>query len=1364
MEFIDGFKLNNRKYLMEQGVLEKASSAEEPEEIDPEKEKDGKAQGEDEGNTNGKDGSESGKEKQESIWNSAFLKMSNLVIKNNVIGNIVIRTNKQKDSDAETDKEDTNGETPTIIIKHNPNVVLSKKPGVAPTINLEVQTNKPGVISPTVIEEALTQNPFEPTVDTDPEPTVNPEVQTGKTDSDSGVNPEVQTGKTDAVTDPGKETDEPDTDSETDSDGESDNPGISTSTNTDEQTGNHGIVFPTNPGVIQTEKPGITNQIDPDIVSSDKPGIIPPNNPGIIPPNNPGIIFPNNHGGISIIPNLEGVGTIKLEQTVVSDYVSIVENSTDSASGGVIEFDDNGNKIETWYTDDGKIRRQVKYDENDNIISETNYDEYERAIEESTFDAEGNLVAKTTWEYYSESDKKPLRTDYTYNPNGTLSSETSYFKSVPDQISSQKIYDENGNLVSETVYSSYSPYNKKSYSEYYPNGSVKLVIEYDSQGRKDSEIEYYENGNVKLEIAYDYKGEKDSEIEYYENGNVKLEIAYDYKGEKDSEIEYYENGNVKRKVAYDGEGRLLSEYEYYENGNIKHKKEYTSSSYYRLEKEQEYDSDGNLILEIVYNYDRYPDMENLLSTTHKIYKDGVLTSSQDYNLDGQMTSETFYDANGLKTNTLEYNSDGKVTSETKYDENGKKVAYLEYNSDGKVTSETKYDENGKKVAYLEYDSDGRVASETQYHTNGNISFQANYTYKQNDDGTYLRIAEENGRQTSAVLMDADGNIITELVKGGDFWTATVYYDNGVIKSKTVYYNNFEKSTEKTYNEDGSLKSEAIYNTTTGFKDTETIYNTDGTKVVRSYNSSNGLISDESTYDSAGNLLSQVLYNNGVKTSEITWDEDKYAIVSNFNPDGTLKDQTMYKPEGYTVKVLYENGVKVSETTYKFENVVKEVLFDASGNVTSEKLYMQSEQNGDKTLCTFADATGALIGKSASYVDSNGNIREDYEDLINNTTKNRYVSSTSGLTYEDTYDNESGLMNSRVVYKTDGTPKESSTYDNVTGLIKTRTVYSVYGTVDEMYTYEYENYVDSKNYTRRMTDSKGNVTKEVYENGVKVRSHYYDASTGAVKTTYYDSKGNAKSDAREGLSGYVGGPLGSKIYYKTIYDMIVTGGGTTVAGFWVSFQQAVREAVGGDATWTIAFIEWARKNYNGTPSGCDEKYTNYLDTDYADFIRDDIIAGLTDDGYDPEWVKGYHFSDTSALSQSISKNSYFEAYIKKNIKKLLSGDISGLGRLDFNPGKNYGGIIGGEQITAAENDLYYSLHGTDVVDAKLEGTKLTLTIYDLYDFAENEGGMLGKTGAAAQKDGKLIPFFMLIEVTIDLRDYFSTEELKALGVL
>ena len=985
------------------------------------------------------------------------------------------------------------------------------------------------------------------------------------------------------------------------------------------------------------------------------------------------------------------LGTVTLPgYTQTEEYYpdGSVKSRIQKNSEGVIthktEFDESGNiTSETEYNDDGSLKKETKYT-NGVISLETDYEAGEK-VSETEYNEDGQPAYKTT---YGEFGNATSKIKYTYcasydgdndgKPDLKSTEELLETETTTNDKGEKVVtvtYAANGKKSSETIYNSDGTVTNNVYS----GKQLLSSTVYDSDNKQISKTEYtYRNS---------YSGSPQTVTVYNSENVITTELHYNLSGDVEYEAEYYENGNKKSDKKWNVLGRLESEAEYYDNGNKKSEIQYGSNG--AVSYEAEYYDNGNKKSEIQYDYN------------------GAVDAEREYHENGVLSHEKVYGYYG-------------IDYEVEYNTKGEKVLGIQYNygysyeAKDYVLESTTHNiyENGIKVASQECNPDGLVQSETTYDKDGNQTSVKYFSYIENADGTKIRIAKENGVNTGAAILDAEGNVLEDDIVLKEDGTGVVYE----------------------YNEDGSIKSEKIYDSDFNHTST-TIYNEDGTRTVQSF--SNDVITNEVTYDENGEVLQEVFYTKGVKTREVNYEPDSYTEIL-FSSDGKPTSQTKNNADGTVVETAFENGVKTSETTYQFDNVIKETFFDAAGNVTSENSYKEVDENSGNA--TIYDKNGNAAGTIRTYTDSKGVVITEFTSAIDNSKILRYQ--TGDNIYEDRYSS--------------------------TGELQKSSIYNLDGTIVESYTYTYKDYIDSENYSLVREDLKGNVYTEIFENGVKVKSHYYDVNTGAVKTTYYDKDGKAKPDAREGLKGSIGTAMGDSASYKEIYDAIYTDESIDVCGMGISLSTAINAAVGGDAPITNALLGYARVGYSGTPSGCDEIYTNYLDTDYADFIKKDIegndekgSTGLADDGFDPAWVKGYHFKDTSSISKAIANSSYFQDYVEK----LIRGEVDiTTDRLDFNYEKATPGVVNGEAAAAKANDLYYSLHGTDVVDMKLEGTKLTLTIYDLYDFSENEGGMLAATGAALQKDGKLVPYFMLIEVTIDLRDLFSDEELKNLGIL
>ena len=199
------------------------------------------------------------------------------------------------------------------------------------------------------------------------------------------------------------------------------------------------------------------------------------------------------------------------------------------------------------------------------------------------------------------------------------------------------------------------------------------------------------------------------------------------------------------------------------------------------------------------------------------------------------------------------------------------------------------------------------------------------------------------------------------------------------------------------------------------------------------------------------------------------------------------------------------------------------------------------------------------------------------------------------------------------------------------------------------------------------------------------------------------------------------------------------------------KMSARECVNfGWGQHTADFLGFAQVGYNGTPSGA-SKLSSYSSAKYSDFIKDKISSTISVDyGYYPEDVKGYNFNSSSSISKDIAADSDMKAFIKNNISLIVAGNIKpeSPSSIAFN----------------ANKDLKNSIHNAYVCDSSISGTTLTLNLFDIYDFNVNASDPLNKTAAAAMLDGKLIPYYALVDVKVDLKTIFTDTELKELGLI
>ena len=758
------------------------------------------------------------------------------------------------------------------------------------------------------------------------------------------------------------------------------------------------------------------------------------------------------------------------------------------------------------------------------------------------------------------------------------------------------------------------------------------------------------------------------------------------------------------------------------------------------------------------------DKNGKVTKTDKYDKNGNLIKNGDYtttNNAGNKVVTTYKD--GVKTKEVEYDKNNKVLSETVYNSNGTKTvtAY----SDGVKSKVTTYDKNGKETKSENYDKNGNLIQDGEVKTTNAKGNKVYTTYK---NGVAIKETEydkQTGNLISATTFKADGSKTVKEYsdRSGEYYTVSNYNKEGKITdSKSMRINYVMAEAVYTYNKNGELEtktatqyggsgyrdkisttitdkngnkiSETQYdifwtNPLTGHKTSSSVNVTtsyDGTKkTVSVVYKNNGKKDTEITTDSANNTTTVVDYSSkGIKTSSVTTDANKNVLEEiKYDSTGKLSSKVSYEYQNGKLKTRIEydkNGNAKTKTVYEYsDNTIKTKVYDANGNLTSNTETTKS-----------LDKNNREVLKTKTYNSNNKYV----------STTNSYWSSDGEYRYEDIY----------------------NTKDN--GLISSRKVYNKKGDVKNSYTYTYKDVVDNKNYTRitngniTTTVKNGITTKQVTKKsngdiytelfdektGKHTKSFYYTKSTGAVKTTEYNSKGQKLSDAKNRI------PKSDAIAGETtkIYEAIANVDGRMYLG--VSNLYAIKKGGAGDIS--IKLLRMAAKNYNSTPSGATKlNSVSQVDSKYRKYVSNAINNTLGYLGYDSSIVKGYLFSNTSDIAKAMAKDSDLKNYVKKNIKALVNGqDVKNL-CLEFKSNK----------------DLYNSFHNTTVVDSSLSGTKLTLTVMDIYDFNPNAKGdsnsaKLNRIASAAMKDGEIKPYYTLTKVTIDLTSLgFTAKQIQAM---
>ena len=940
-------------------------------------------------------------------------------------------------------------------------------------------------------------------------------------------------------------------------------------------------------------------------------------------------------------------------------------------------------------------------------------DKYFESI--SSIDGKSNTYklrsGKTYTAFLKEVNTNPKNGNYTTTNSAGNTVVTTY----KDNVKTKEIeYDKNGKVAKETIYNKdgskvvteFANGVKSKVTTYDKNGKVTKTDKYDKNGNLIKNGDYTTTNNAGNKVVTTYKdGVKTKEVEYDKNNKVASETVYNTDGTK-TRTEY-SDGKKAKVTTYDKNGKVTKTDKYDKNGNLIKNGDYTTTNNagnkvvttYKdgvKTKEVEYDKNNKVLSETVYNSNG--------TKTVTAYSDGVKSKVTTYDKNGKETKSENYDKNGnliqdgeVKTTNAKGNKvyttykNGVATKETEYDkQTGNLISATTFKADGSKTVKEYSDRSGEYYTVSNYNKEGKITDSKSMRINY-VTAEAVYTYNKNGELETKTATQYGGSgyrdKISTTITDKNGNKISET-------QYDIYWTNPITGSKSNY----------------SLNVTTTYN---GTKTTVSVVDNGGRKDI------------EITTDSANNTTTVVDYSSkGIKTSSVTTDADKNVLEEiKYDSTGKLSSKVSYEYQNGKLKTRIEydkNGNVKTKTVYEYsDNTIKTKVYDANGNLTSNTETTKS-----------LDKNNREVLKTKTYDSNNKYV----------STTNSYWSSDGEYRYEDIY----------------------NTKDN--GLISSRKVYNKKGDVKNSYTYTYKDVVDNKNYTRitngniTTTVKNGITTKQVTKKsngdiytelfdektGKHTKSFYYTKSTGAVKTTEYNSKGQKLSDAKNRI------PKSDAIAGETtkIYEAIANVDGRMYLG--VSNLYAIKKGGAGDIS--IKLLRMAAKNYNSTPSGATKlNSVSQVDSKYRKYVSNAINNTLGYLGYDSSIVKGYLFSNTSDIAKAMAKDSDLKNYVKKNIKALVNGqDVKNL-CLEFKSNK----------------DLYNSFHNTTVVDSSLSGTKLTLTVMDIYDFNPNAKGdsnsaKLNRIASAAMKDGEIKPYYTLTKVTIDLTSLgFTAKQIQAM---
>ena len=208
--------------------------------------------------------------------------------------------------------------------------------------------------------------------------------------------------------------------------------------------------------------------------------------------------------------------------------------------------------------------------------------------------------------YYKFNEKGDVIEMMLYNSDGTLYSKDIYKYNAQGAIAETSYYNANGAIKRKVIYKYDSLGNNTERAEYNSDGSLngKEIYKYDNHGNRTEEATFKSDGSLSYKYlsCYDAQG-RIIDKTYYRDSKAEMQwhYKYDSAGNWAEWICYYEvGGNYEWKniMEYDADGNLLSEVVYDING-LRHHDKYSDKYVY--------DSYGNMIEHTTYLIDAVVD-------------------------------------------------------------------------------------------------------------------------------------------------------------------------------------------------------------------------------------------------------------------------------------------------------------------------------------------------------------------------------------------------------------------------------------------------------------------------------------------------------------------------------------------------------------------------------------------------------------------------------------------------------------------------------------------------------------------------------------------------------------------------------------
>lgn len=656
-----------------------------------------------------------------------------------------------------------------------------------------------------------------------------------------------------------------------------------------------------------------------------------------------------------------------------------------------------------FYDEEGRIKTQATF--KNNVLEGERITYYQNGSRKNVMDVKNEKRIGEDKTYYNFNQ---IYSSRTYDKNGVENGPSVYYHKIGTV--SHKF-----NIVNDKIHGLYE--------EFYPSGKLKLKKNFVNGLAEGEQIGYFENGEIWKKGNFVKNNPHGEWFFYHENG--KLESSGMFKDGLRVGVwkVYRENGNISDESDYGDSGKKTGLYKSYDvDGKLEFELSYKGEE---IVSYKTYDRNGNLLKEGVKK-------KNTLDI-ELYHENGVVRTKGSYLKTNKTGTWEYFNSYGVLTSSVNYNSDGQINGKVlRYHNNGKVRSIEEYKNDmldgyienfhenGQLSSHGWYSENEPIGPWKFYYQNGTLRKELYYLENevhGEVKFynglgildETNYYYY----GTLEGIAQHDSLGNiidKTLFKDGAGTIkyysLNKTLVGSIDYLGTQqhgkiewYYPDGAISSKGERFNNEKVGVWTYYFPNGKVSSTGKY--VDGLEEGEWVWYYE-----------NGEINTKKTYrfgDTEGIRYSY--YENGKIQSEINhFQDERHGKATYYDPNGEIQ-----------IERYYVNGTLIGYSYLgKDKKMLPMIPFDIkSGKM--EAFFWNGQKSYEANL-----PNGIYQGPSTYYAINGQPVRSyNYEDdLENGVTKEYHL---NGKIKSETNVRDGEDHGLKTVYYPNGKVKSKETY-------------------------------------------------------------------------------------------------------------------------------------------------------------------------------------------------------------------------------------------------------------------------------------------------------------------------------------------------